>query len=78
MGLNTACSTMDYLRNEYPHKFTREETAFRKIQRGNKIFIGTGAGEPRHLVRSLLDYLSRNTEALFDCDIFFVWSINDN
>ena len=39
MGLNTACSTMDYLRNEYPHKFTREETAFRKIQRETKYLL---------------------------------------
>jgi len=78
MVLNTESSTLDYLRKEYPHKFTSEETAFRKIQRGNKLFIGTGAGEPRHLVRSLLDYLNRKPTAFFDCDIFYVWTINDN
>ena len=78
MILNERCNIMDYLRGEYPEKFTTEENAFRSIHRGNKIFIGTGAGEPRYLVRSLLDYLNHNPSAFFDADIFYVWTINDN
>jgi acyl-CoA hydrolase/RimJ/RimL family protein N-acetyltransferase len=77
MSLNER-NTLDYLKTVYPEKFTTEDNAFRKIQRGNKIFIGTGAGEPRHLVRSLMDYLNRNPMAFYDADIFYVWTINDN
>ena len=78
MSSNERCSIMDYLKKEYPEKFTTEDNAFRAIQRGNKIFIGTGAGEPRHLARSLMDYLNRNPSAFFDADIFYLWTINDN
>ena len=34
------------LRTEYPEKFTSADKAFKNIQRGNKIYIGTAAGEP--------------------------------
>lgn len=78
MSSNDSCNIMDYLKSRYPEKFTTEDRAFRKIQRGNKIFIGTGAGEPRHLARSLMDYLNRNPTAFFDADIFYLWTINDN
>jgi acyl-CoA hydrolase/GNAT superfamily N-acetyltransferase len=71
-------SIMDDLKNEYPEKFTTEDKVFRKIQRGNKIFIGTAAGEPRHLVRSLMEYLNHNPTAFFDADIYYVWNLLEN
>ncbi len=76
MGMSERCNIMDYLKNVYPEKFTTEDNTFREIQRGNKIFIGTGAGEPRYLVRSLMDYLNRNPNAFFDADIFYLWTLD--
>ncbi|MGI6548761.1 MAG: GNAT family N-acetyltransferase [Syntrophomonadales bacterium] len=78
MSFNERYSIMDDLKRKYPKKFTSEDRAFSIIQRGNKIFIGTGAGEPKHLVRSLMDYLNRNPVAFFDADIFYLWTLNDN
>ncbi len=71
-------SIMDDLKTTYPEKFTSEEKAFRHIQRGNKIFIGTAAGEPKHLVRSLMEYLNHNPLAFFDVDIYHVWTLQDD
>jgi acyl-CoA hydrolase/GNAT superfamily N-acetyltransferase len=75
VSLGEKGSIMDDLKNEYPEKFTTEDKVFRNIQRGNKIFIGTAAGEPRHLVRSLMEYLNHNPMAFFDADIYYVWTL---
>lgn len=69
---------MQELQKLYPEKFAATDAVFKNIRRGNKIFIGTAAGEPRHLVRSLMDYLIRNPKAFFDADIYYVWTIFDN
>lgn len=71
-------SIMDDLKNSYPEKFTSEDKAFKNIQRGNKIYIGTAAGEPKHLVRSLMEYLNHNPLAFFDVDIYHVWTLLDD
>jgi acyl-CoA hydrolase len=59
MGFFKQGSIMEGLRTEYPEKFTSADKAFKNIQRGNKIYIGTAAGEPKHLVRSLMEYLNQ-------------------
>jgi acyl-CoA hydrolase/ribosomal protein S18 acetylase RimI-like enzyme len=71
-------NSIDELKKIYPDKFTTENSVFRNIKRGNKVFIGTGAGEPRHLVRSLMDYLNHNPAAFFDVDIYYVWTLPDD
>ncbi|NLO22178.1 MAG: GNAT family N-acetyltransferase [Syntrophomonadaceae bacterium] len=71
-------SIMDYLKEHYPEKFTTADMAFKKIQRGNKIYIGTAAGEPKYLVRSLMEYLNQNPSAFFDVDIYHVWTLFDD
>lgn len=35
----------------YPKKFVDAKNAFSNIHRGERIFIGTGCGEPVYLVR---------------------------
>lgn len=71
-------SILDDLKNVYSEKFTTADKAFRNIHRGNKIFIGTAAGEPRHLVRSLMEFLNHSPQAFFDVDIYHVWTLLDD
>lgn len=77
MNLCEKGNIMDELKESHPDKFVSVEEVFRNIRRGNKIFIGTAAGEPRHLVRSLMDYLVKNPKAFFDADIYYVWTVFD-
>jgi len=77
VSLSENSSKMNELMNLYPEKLTTVDKVFRNIRRGNKIFIGTGAGEPRYLVRSLMDYLIKDPKAFFDADIYYVWTVLD-
>ncbi|MBP1761358.1 MAG: acetyl-CoA hydrolase/transferase [Firmicutes bacterium] len=77
MSLRENSSKMNELMNLYPEKLTTVDKVFRNIRRGNKIFIGTAAGEPRYLVRSLMDYLIKDPKAFFDADIYYVWTVLD-
>ncbi|MBU1712438.1 MAG: GNAT family N-acetyltransferase [Proteobacteria bacterium] len=45
MDLNTFC----------PGKLVSAEEAISKIKRGSRVFIGTGCGEPQHLIRTLVN-----------------------
>ncbi|MFH1975553.1 MAG: GNAT family N-acetyltransferase [Pseudomonadota bacterium] len=45
MDLNTFC----------PGKLVSAEEAVSKIKRGSRVFIGTGCGEPQHLIRALVN-----------------------
>lgn len=38
-----------------PEKVLSAEDAVSKIKRGSRVFIGTGCGEPQHLIRSMVD-----------------------
>jgi acyl-CoA hydrolase/RimJ/RimL family protein N-acetyltransferase len=66
---------LEETKKRYPEKFVSEETVFGRIRRGDRIFIGTGCGEPQYLVRALVDYVSSNPKALFDAEILHVWSL---
>lgn len=61
---------------EYKKKCTQLNYIFGQIHRGDRIFIGTGCGEPRYLVRSLTDYVKSHPKALFDAEVFNVWTID--
>ncbi len=39
----------------YPGKVVSAEEAVSKIKRGSRVFIGTGCGEPQHLIRALVN-----------------------
>ncbi|NLV17467.1 MAG: GNAT family N-acetyltransferase [Syntrophomonadaceae bacterium] len=68
---------LDDLKQMYPEKFTTEYRVFKNIKRGNKVFFGTGVGEPRYLVRALMEYLDKNPAAFFDVDIYYVWTLQE-
>jgi hypothetical protein len=40
---------LEDLKKTWPEKFATEEEIFSHIRAGNKIFIGTGCGEPQYL-----------------------------
>ncbi len=52
-----------------------EHLIFGHIHRGDRIFIGTGCGEPQHLVHALTDYVQTHPTALFDTEVFQVWTL---
>ena len=39
----------------YPGKIVSAEEAVSKIKRGSRVFIGTGCGEPQHLIRTMVN-----------------------
>lgn len=48
---------MDYLSwiaNHCPHKLVPAHSAISKIKGGSRVFIGTGCGEPQHLIHALV------------------------
>ena len=63
------------MKERYPQKFIAEEKIFEHIRKGAHLFIGTGCGEPQHLVNSLAAYVASNPKALFDAEIFHVWTL---
>ncbi len=63
------------LRVKYPSKFAPEEEVFGRISRGDKVFIGTGCGQPQYLIRALMDYIEKHPKAFFDTEVFQVWTL---
>lgn len=72
MAYNDDDTGLASLRARYPEKFAPEDIVFRNIHGGDRIFIGTGCGEPGYLVRSLLEYVRFNPTAFFDAEILQV------
>ncbi len=62
-------------REKYADKFLTEEVIFKRIHRGDRIFIGTGCGEPQYLVKALTNYVTKHPTALFDTEVMHVWSL---
>jgi len=69
------CTSLEEIKGRYPDKFAPESEIFRHIHRGDRIFIGTGCGEPQYLVRALIDYVSSHPKAFFDAEVFHVWTL---
>ena len=45
---------LDEAKKRYPEKFVPENVVFGHIHQGDRIFVGTGCGEPQYLVRALM------------------------
>lgn len=63
------------LKKEYPEKFVHEDLIFQNIHRGDRIFIGTGCGEPQYLVNALTEYIKKHPKVVFDAEVIHVWSL---
>lgn len=59
----------------YPEKFPTTERIFSTIHPGNRIFIGTGCGEPQWLVKELINYVRSHPKAFFDAELLQVWTL---
>ncbi len=66
---------LDKIRRLYPEKFLTEDRIFSQIHPGDRIFIGTGCGEPQHLVRSLINYVRSHPKTLYDTELLQVWTL---
>jgi acyl-CoA hydrolase/GNAT superfamily N-acetyltransferase len=60
---------IENLKGLYPEKFLKDEDVFRHIRRGDRIFVGTGCGEPQHLIRAFMKYAWSNPRAIFDAEL---------
>jgi acyl-CoA hydrolase/GNAT superfamily N-acetyltransferase len=45
---------MDWLHEHCPDKIVSAQQAVSRIKRGSRIFIGTGCGEPQHLIKAMV------------------------
>jgi acyl-CoA hydrolase/GNAT superfamily N-acetyltransferase len=66
---------LEIMKALYPEKFPTVERIFKNVHPGNRIFIGTGCGEPQCLVKALIDYVSSNPKAFFDTELLQVWAL---
>jgi acyl-CoA hydrolase/RimJ/RimL family protein N-acetyltransferase len=66
---------MDEIIKIYPEKFVSEKKFFNSIHAGDRIFIGTGCGEPQYLVKALINYVESNPKALLDAEVLHVWTL---
>jgi acyl-CoA hydrolase/GNAT superfamily N-acetyltransferase len=63
-----ACS--EEIKKRWPDKFRDEERfIFEKIRPGDRIFVGTGCGEPQYLVKSLLNFINARPKAFMDAEL---------
>ncbi len=67
--------SIDEVKTAYPKKLVSPVQMFRNIKHGNRIFVGTGCGEPQYLVRSMINYIKSNPKAIFDAEIIHVWNL---
>jgi acyl-CoA hydrolase/GNAT superfamily N-acetyltransferase len=74
--MNSSGTYLNEIKQKYAEKFAAEEKIFRHIHRGDRIFIGTGCGEPQYLVRSLTNYVSSHPKELVDTEVLHVWSLD--
>ena len=75
MDVEKRANTLDEFKQIYPDKFASEQKIFRHICRGNRIFIGTGCGEPQYLVNALVNYVETHPTAFFDTEVFHIWTL---
>ena len=66
---------LEKLKREFPSKFAAEEEIFNHIHPGDRIFIGTGCGEPQYLVAALIQYVENHPKAFFDAEVLHVWTL---
>jgi len=59
----------------HPEKFASEEEIFSHIHAGDRIFIGTGCGEPQYLVSALVNYVRNHPKAFLDAELIHVWTL---
>lgn len=62
-------------RKAYPEKFAPDGDIFKKIHRGDSIFIGSACAEPQQLVHGLIKYVQSNPKSFFDAEVLHIMSM---
>lgn len=75
LQMSTETNPVNNIKAKYPEKVTPENEIFGNIHRGDRIFIGTGCGEPQYLVKALVKYVESHPKAFFDAEVFHVWTL---
>ncbi len=75
METREVSNRLDGIRRLYPEKFVPRDKIFSHIRRGDRIFIGTGCGEPQYLVKAFIQFVSSNPKALFGAEILHIWAL---
>mgnify|MGYP001156424370 CR=1 FL=1 len=57
-------SELEAMKKRWPKKFWPETAIFERIHPGDRIFVGTGCGEPQHLVGALKRYVEKRPNSL--------------
>ena len=58
------------IQSRWPSKFCDQERyVFQNIRPGDRIFVGTGCGEPQYLVSSLLRFVQRQPKSFMDAEL---------
>jgi len=66
---------LEEFKKSYPDKFASEEEIFSHIHAGDRIFIGTGCGEPQYLLAALVNYVKNHPKAFFDAELIHIWTL---
>jgi acyl-CoA hydrolase/RimJ/RimL family protein N-acetyltransferase len=74
-GEREAAIGIEELKRAYPGRFVSPTEAFACIHRGDRIFIGTGCGQPQYLVEELVAYAEAHPKAFFDAEVLSVWTL---
>jgi len=62
-------------RKIYSEKFAPVSEIFKKIHRGDRIFIGSACAEPQELVHALIKYVQSNPKSFFDAEVLHIMSL---
>ncbi|MBI5634265.1 MAG: GNAT family N-acetyltransferase [Nitrospirae bacterium] len=62
----------------YPGKFASEDRIFSHIHPGDRIFIGTGCGEPQYLVQAMIKHIQAHPKAFVDTELLQIWNLGVN
>ena len=66
---------LEEFKKTYPEKILPPELILSHINAGDRIFIGTGCGEPQFLVAELVNYVNNNPKAFFDAELIHIWTL---
>ena len=75
IGPGESSTALEEIRTRYPDKCVPEAKVFSRIHRGDRIFIGTGCGEPQYLLSAFTDYARSHPKSFFDAEVFHVWTL---
>ena len=78
MSIERNDSRLQEIRKNHPEKFASEDRIFSHIHPGDRIFIGTGCGEPQYLVHAMIRHIQSHPKAFVDTELLQIWNLGVN